>query len=288
VVGNDNRFSATFAIAADGCNSRLTEQLGFNQERKFYGTLVVAGLEMEGVELPEEHFPIFILNYVPGPSVFFLCNRTTAGRSILLTLSFDPELEYGKAMDYLTQHSPFTPWFKKAKKVSSVSAVENCYSPINEPFKDNTILTGDAAWCQEAENMGSIMCGWKAAHSVTYALLEGKPNREGILSYLEWWKKSFLEHYDHTIYLRNFLFPYALDESATNYIFSLIKETLPGTLDAYLIPQVVGEAIGKVMAQIMEEKPEIAPKLQRFGNASLEELMAELKEKGFPSHSKES
>ena len=169
-----------------------------------------------------------------------------------------------------------------------VSAVENCYSPIVEPFKDNILLIGDAAWCQEAENIGSLMCGWKAAHAVTYALLKEKPNREGVLSYLEWWKKSFLEHYDHTIYLRNFLFPYVLDEGATNYIFSLIKETLPATLDAYLIPQVVGEAIGEVMSQIMEERPEIVPKLQRFGSAPLGELMAELKEKGFPSHSKKS
>jgi flavin-dependent dehydrogenase len=241
---------------------------------------------MEGVELPEDHFPIFILNYIPGPSVFFLCNRATAGRSILLTLSFDPGLEHGKAMDYLIQHSPFTPWFKKAKKISSLSAVENCYSPITEPFKDNVLLIGDAAWCQEAENMGSLMCGWKAAHVVTHALLEGKPNREGVLSYLEWWKKSFLEHYDHTTYLRNFLFTYVLAESDTNYIFSLIKETLPATLDAYLIPQLMGKGIAQVMPQIMEERPEIVPKLQRFGSAPLEELMAELKEKGFPPHLK--
>ena len=287
VVGNDKRFNATFAISADGCNSRLTEQLGFNKGRKFYGTLFVAGWEMEGVELPEDHFPIFILNYVSGPSVFFLCNRATAGRSILLMLAFDPELNHEKAIDYLTQYSPFKAWFQKAKKISSVAAVENCYSPIAEPFKDNIFLIGDAAWCQEAENMGSLMCGWKAAHTVTYALLEGKPNREGVLSYMEWWKKSFLEHYDHTIYLRNFLFPYVLNESATNYIFSLIKETLPATLDAYLIPQVVGEAIGKVMVKIVEERPEIVPKLQRFSSAPLEELMVELKEKGFSSHPKD-
>jgi len=282
VVGDGKRFSANFAIGADGCNSRLTEQLGFNAKRKFYGTLVVAGWEMDGVELPEDHFPIFILNYVPRPSVFFLCNRTTAGRSILLALAFDPQMEHKKAIDYLIQHSPFISWFKKAKKVRGVSAVENCYSPIAEPFKDNTILIGDAAWCQEAENMGSLMCGWKAAHAVTYALLEEKPNREGVLSYLEWWKKSFIEHHDHTIYLRNFLFPYALDEGHTNYIFSIIKEPLPATLDAYLIPHVVGEAIGKVMTQIVEERPEIAPTLQRFSSTPLEELMDELREKGFP------
>jgi digeranylgeranylglycerophospholipid reductase len=287
VIGNGKQYNATFALGADGCNSRLAELLGFNQNREFYGTLVVGGLEMEGVELPGENFNIFILNYVPGPSVFFLCNRAGDERTILLSLAFDPELDHGKALDYLIHQSPFMAWFKKAKKLYSVSAVENCYAPITEPFKDNILFIGDTSWCQEAENMGSLMCGWKAAHALTQALLEGKSNREGILSYLEWWKKSFVKHYDHTVYLRNFLFPYVLDEGAANYIFSLVKETLPATLDAYLIPQVVGGGISKVMAQIAEERPEIPPKIQRFATAPLNELIAELTEKGFSSQSKE-
>jgi hypothetical protein len=89
------------------------------------------------------------------------------------------------------------------------------------------------------------------------------------------------------VYLRNFLFPYVLDESATNYIFGAIKETLPATLDAYRIPAVVGGALGQAMPKIAAERPEIVPKLQRFGGAPLEELMTELKEKGFPSRREE-
>jgi hypothetical protein len=261
--------------------------VGFNKERTFYGTLVVVGVEMEGVELPEEHFPIFILNYVPGPSVFFMCNRPTPGRAILLSIAFDPGLDHEKAIAYLTHKSPFAPWFKNARSLEKAAAVENCYSPIAEPLKDNVLFIGDTAWCQEAENMGSLMCGWKAAHAVTYALLEGKMNREGFSAYLEWWKRSFLEHYDHTVYLRNFLFPYVLDESAANYIFGTIKGTLPATLDAYRIPQVVGEALGQIMPQIMEERPDIVPNLQSFGGAPLAELMKGLTEKGFSSQSKE-
>jgi hypothetical protein len=95
--------------------------------------------------------------------------------------------------------SPFSPWFKKARLGGKQCAVLHFWSPIEDPFLDNVLVVGDAAWTIEAEITGSIMCGWKAAHAVTLALRDNKPTREGVESYLAWWKESFLKYVGHFI-----------------------------------------------------------------------------------------
>jgi Dehydrogenases (flavoproteins) len=53
VKGDDETFDGTFVIAADGINSRITQILGFNKERTFYGTLSAIGFYMRRVKLPQ-------------------------------------------------------------------------------------------------------------------------------------------------------------------------------------------------------------------------------------------
>lgn len=278
VIGNNRVFKGIFAIGADGCNSRLAEKLGFNQERKFYGTFLVRGMEMEGVELPYPDAASFIIGGRGTAGVFFICPRAIAGEYVVLALGLEPKVDLNDALEYLIKESVFSSWFKKAKSLRGTSAVENCYSPIEEPFRDNVLLVGDAAWCQEAEIMGSLMCGWKAAQVITLALLDNKVNREGILSYLDWWKRSYLDQYDHILYMRNLVMPYVFERDDIKYLFSLLKETQTATMNAYRFPVLLGEALGKFMPKIEAEKPGIIPKLQRYSTTPIEEILRALEE----------
>ena len=69
--------------------------------------------------------------------------------------------------------------------------MSNIVFPVQDPFKDNVLLIGDATWMMEFSNMAALCCGWKAAHTITLAVTDHKPNREGISNYLRWWEKIF-------------------------------------------------------------------------------------------------
>ena len=83
-------------------------------------------------------------------------------------------------------------------------------SHVENPYKDQVLLVSDAVWCAEAEMTGAVISGWKAANAVTYALVEGKISREGVKSYLDWWREEVIEKYDYKDMIRNAVLPYVL------------------------------------------------------------------------------
>jgi flavin-dependent dehydrogenase len=180
--------------------------------------------------------------------------------------SVDPANDHEELFNFFTRKSRFSPWFKKAKRIRQCAVVGNVYTPIFYPFKDNVLFAGDAGWCQEAEMTGAVMCGWKAANTITFALKEGMYNEEGIAPYIEWWKKYYLDKMDYNVFLKNLLMPLLCSDDEIDYLFSTIQETLPTVLDPYEVPTHMGKAMAKVMPTIRAERPALIKKLEMFSS----------------------
>jgi flavin-dependent dehydrogenase len=186
-------------------------------------------------------------------------------------------------MDHFIQRGIFSKWFRNAELVTKVGFVENVYSSIAEPFKDNVLLVGDAAWCQEIEINGAILCGWNAANAITVALRDNKPNREGISSYLDWWNSSIFQQHDYRDYLRPFTMTAYLSCEEIDYIFSLFKDPLPPCLHAFTGGRLLGMEIMNKLPLISQEKPQLAEKIMKFATSPIELAMAAGMRVGFPS-----
>jgi hypothetical protein len=143
------------------------------------------------------------------------------------------------------------------------------------------MLISDATWCQEAEMTGAVICGWKAANAVTLALLDGKPNKEGISSYLEWWEKKFYVPYADEefkpIHLEDFLNAEDID-----YLVTLIKEPFPATMNFYKMLRTIGTTYAELFPVIQEEKPAVMDKLMSMVN-QMDEIEEKARKAAFPN-----
>jgi digeranylgeranylglycerophospholipid reductase len=283
VTGSGQTFNSTFVIAADGINSRLAALSGFNQKRSYYGMMIGSSYRMTDVGFFDPDAFTMLFYGHPTPAVFALSPRAAGDGFYLICLTFDPRIEHAPLYDHLTKESPFAHAFKNAKVLERASVVENLWEPIYEPYRDNVLFIGDTSWAQEAENTGALMCGWKAANAVTRALLEKKISKEGVSSYLAWWKSSYCDDYNYIEYLKNYLMCNVFTSEDINYMFSLIQETMPATLDAYKLNRLMGEQLMKVLSRISQEKPNLVPKIQKFATAPLEELFSEMINAGYPN-----
>lgn len=278
-------FRGVFVIAADGRNSRIARVLGFNQGREFYGTANSQGYDMEGLSLPHPHALVqMLIESGRVPKLGFIIPRAWGDNLYMVIISdLDPTTDREAYFDYVITRSQFAPWFKHAKKVKRVGVCGNMWAPIEDPFKDNVLLVGDAGWCQEAEMTGAVMCGWKAANSVTLALVEGKTDRRGVQSYIDWWKKFHIERLDYQVFLRNAVMPIICDNEEIDYVFSKIPSPLPTNLDPYETPRFVGEGLQKVIPIIQRERPQLIAKLMKFNNYPLKILLNPTIRAGFPA-----
>jgi len=280
-TSSDNNFEGTFVIAADGLNSRIANLLGLNMKRIFYGTVKTISHEMVGVSMPcpltYKMTNIFEKKY-GVPLTFGIVPKATGNDTFWFFIGgpADERINFEDELHWFLENSSFSSWFKKAQLGERQSAILNFWSPIEDPFCDNVLIIGDAAWSIEAEITGSIMCGWKAAHAVTVALRDNKLNREGVEHYLRWWKESFLQ-YDYKGYLRSLAMLYVLNEEDVSYVYSLLDKPLPCTLNPHKLQELMNAAIFENLPKIQTERPEIIEKFQKIATEPLEELLKALR-----------
>lgn len=276
-------FWGRFVIAADGTNSLIAQRLGFNEQRTFYATLIGFGWDLLGSEMEE---PMSLKTWIgeEKPTVFmFSIPRAYSDEFAVIGGGFNPQIDFELQVDRFLSQGRFSSWFRKAEKVRRLSFCENVYSPIREPYRDNTILVGDAAWCQEIEITGAILCGWNAANAVTVALADNKINREGIESYIEWWKRSVADRHDFRDYLRPFTMPVVLSNEDIDFLFGSIKGPLRSTLHAFTGGEILTEEIQKLIPLIQEKKPRLFERIVKFGTTPLEILLQEGMRTGYPN-----
>jgi flavin-dependent dehydrogenase len=279
VTGNDEPFEGTFVIAADGVNSRIACLMGMNKERKYIGNLIDRVWHLEGIEIPEVAGISFIFSTYGFFFMTTICHKNQYHLG-LSTYNARDDLE-PKLNKIMYEDKVYSSWLKGARKTGETSCVVNMFSPIKEPFKDNVLFVGDSAWLLELTNPFAIMCGWKASNAVTLALLDGKINKEGISSYLEWWQKKFYEPYGSDefkpVHLEDFL-----DADDLDYLVGLIKEPFVATMNFYKMLHTIGNTYAELFPVIQEERPDVMEKLMGIIN-NMDEIEEKARKAGFPN-----
>jgi hypothetical protein len=180
--------------------------------------------------------------------------------------------------EYVTKESIYAKWFPNVKVTRVWPFVGSLWSPVSEPYKDNVLLVGDSTWFGEAEITGSMMCGWRAANAITVALRDNKLDREGVLNYIEWWKKSYPEFDDYRNFMMIMPFRFMFTEEEMNYLYSLFKSPLRASLNPFLVVRTVKKALEPMMAHIEQEMPSLAEKLKMMEIENIDKMTAKLKQ----------
>lgn len=276
-------FTGRFIIAADGTNSLIAKELNFNQNRTFYATLMGYGWDMLGSEMEE---PLSLKTWIgedKPTSFFFSIPRAYSDEYAVIGGGFNPQIDFASQMENFLTRGKFSSWFKNIEKVRKLAFCENVFSPIYEPYRDNTLLIGDAAWCQEIEISGAILCGWKAANALTVAMVDGQLNRQGIEPYLDWWKKSVADRHDFRDYLRPFTMPAVMADEEIDFLFGAVKGPLRSTLHAFTGGEILTAAIQELIPMIQKKRPRLFEKIVQFGTTPLEILLQDGITYGFPN-----
>ncbi len=288
ITAEGTHFRSTFTIAADGINSRLMKILDLNKQRKFYGTLQGAGYYMTGVAVPHPeaiNYPIIFHKTTQYPVMIWV-GRSPYGEDeywIYAGGPSHPEISYKDILDQTVTDSPFSGWFTHAKVVKRHAHVNNIWSPTPTPFKDNVLIVGDAGWTVEAECTGSMMSGLKAAHAISEALREGKPNRAGVQKYISWWQHHFPESVDYKDFL-TLLSSGLVGEDAATYLYKLVTEILPCSLNPYNLLNSINGSIMQKLDRIQTERPDILAKLQSAATVPIDVQMKGFISTGYPNY----
>jgi digeranylgeranylglycerophospholipid reductase len=279
VHGGDKSFEGKYLIAADGVNSHIAQQMGFNKDRIYLCNLRALTRFIFGADLLEPDACTVVFGFIKeGPIQMFVFPGPEEGIYSRTVLTLHPRVNLEAAERYFTKEAFCAAWFKNAKTLRTLSANENCYSPIVEPHKDRVLVIGDAAATQELENHGAMICGWKAGHAISLALQEENLGLEvtSISRYVNWWKEDYISYYDYDAYMKNWALPLIFNTAEEiDYLFSLIKEPLPSCFNHHTYRKYLGQAIRNIMPTMKREKPEMLQKLRRMG-APCAELIAEV------------
>ena len=110
------------------------------------------------------------------------------------------------------------------------------------------------------------------------ALRDNKPDREGVLNYIEWWKKSYPGFDDYRNFFMFWAFWATFSEEELNYLFSLLKKPLRSTLNPFLVVRLIKKALEPMMPQIQKELPSAAEKLKMLEIDNVDKIADKLKE----------
>jgi flavin-dependent dehydrogenase len=280
VEGSGRSFEGSYVIAADGVNSRIAEDMGFNKDRTYYCNVYAMTYYMSGLELQEPHDMMIRVSTIleEGDASLYIAPRPAKGEHNILVLSLHPEVNLEIALDYFMNKAFCATWFKKAKKLKVLSAVINLYSPMIEPYRDRVLVAGDVGSLVDLENHGAMLSGWKAGQAISTAIQEANLELEitGISKYVNWWKEAYINAYNHDDLIKGFALSYILNKNdEIDYLYGLIKETLPAVWSPEGAGKAMRPALARAMPIIERERPDIFKKLQRRGLPATE-VLAEL------------
>jgi len=279
VEGSGQSFEGKYLIAADGANSRIAHMLGMNEDRHYYCQFRALANDWSGVEPPE---PDAFVNgdtarMKEGPFSFFLFPEAREGLYWQAVISIDPRVDLKAAESHFLKQPLFAPWFKNAKKVRTLSAIGNCYTPIVEAYKDRVLVAGDVGSMLELQITGAMISGWKAGHAVSLALQEENLELEvtALAHFDNWWKEAYVNYYSQDELMKNPVLNLILEPEEIDYLFSLIKEPMRPCLNPYTIREDWGQAMRNLSPIIQQNRPEMYQKLGKMG-LTAREIMAEL------------
>jgi flavin-dependent dehydrogenase len=267
VVVTDNRgdeYHGKFIIAADGVNSRIVRCLGLDKERTFLGTYKDMARTYVGAEVPGSEALLFGMGW--DCSISF-APEIEKGHYHVAGASYNVACDIDSIIDKVLVSEPYATWFKNAKEIEGhrTSCVSHIAVPLQMPFKDNVVLVGDAGWMQEISNPGAIMMGWKAAHSITEALIDKEINAKGVKSYIDWYEKYMFQPVGKRMAasggadMKDFLTAEDVD-----YMASLVKNPLTATMNFFVMFKTIGTTFAELLPRIGEERPDVMQKLMAY------------------------
>jgi len=270
VEGSGQSFEGRYLIAADGINSRVARVTGFDDDRTYLCQMRCISHYVTGLELPEPDACMAIYGYLKEcPIQAFIFPRPSVEEYNFIVITIHPKVDLEAASDYFMKEAFCAPWFKNAKISRTLSANENCYTPIVEAYKNRVFVSGDVGATQELEITGAIISGWKAGQAASLALQEENLGLEvtATAKYADWWKEAYVDYYSWDAYMKTWSLPFALGEpEVIDYLFGLLEEPIPACFNPYTARKYVGKAIRKVMPTMEKERPEV---LKRLGNMGL-------------------
>ena len=270
--------SSKAAIAADGVNSRLTEELGLNKTRKHFGTMQALTYYVEGVECP---YPPAWMNFVgrghvpSGKGQLYVLPKPQKDGASVYEITYGHPASDTSSMEedvkWFLEKGTFSSWFNKARIVKTLSAVLKFSTPILEPRVGRILVVGDAASYIEVYNQGGLMYGHKAATAITSFLDTGK----GLEDYIDFWKETFGYNKPGAIEDAVQAFGlHVLQDEEIDYLFSLTEnESYKGYVNEYSSKETIMGALKIHMEEIKRDRPELAEKIGKFEQFSTEELL---------------
>lgn len=257
----------SLVIAADGTNSRIAQQLGYNNNRRHIANLYATSYFIQGFDSPCGQSIVTACAFLDaGPVYLFLLPRPEGDSWNLLVLSLEEAVDLQQAFETLRKDGRYAAWFKNVKVLQETAAVEQIYSPIIKPVRNGVIITGDAGSCQELECLGAMVTGWKAGCAAATALKERELGiaPQALAAYEDWWLNTYIKKYDHQDYLSIFGLAYTMVKpEIIDYIFSIMgAEPFAATFNPYRSVGLIGERMQSLFPKIMAERPDI---LQQLG-----------------------
>jgi len=269
--GKQREVRSRIAIAADGVNSRIVQNLGLNKERKFFGTPRVVSYILQGVKTPFPNaFIMFQGKAYSGGQIGYgmpKAPRKKGEQPLYEVTGFSEE-----AIQKFIRAGRFLDWFKDAQVVHKTSAALNFYTPIVEPVAGNVMIVGDAASFIEVYVQGAIMYGFRAAKAAAKELREGN----GLTDYVRYWKNSYEynspEKRDEAC--RTALGIPKLTDDEIDYLFALLEpQKIRSYYDEFDAPQHIIAAIRNHLPWIRKDRPDLAGKIDELLVASVEEIL---------------
>lgn len=281
ITGNGHTFEAPFAVAADGVNSRIARLLGFNRERRFKGTARYVTWIVEG---PVPVDPGSFNFIITGQGVFSIYPDHRSNVFHVNTFSADTRLDLNACIErFMTEDKTYAPWFAGVRKKEVVNCVVNLLSPVREPFRDNVLLIGDAAWVMEFSNMAAICTGWKAGNEIALARIDRKTGPEGLSAYLAWWEQCFYNPYGRYDFGMGAGEPQDyLSNEEIDYLAGLVREPFPATMNFFTLFSTIGSTYATFFPVIEQERPEIMEKLIQM-RANMDTFRERTVSTGFPN-----
>ena len=280
-TNSGERFVGTFCIAADGVNSRLARLCGLNRDRIFLHTSRAVSYYITGVKFERSEIICLGICYDHG-------GLGTVQFSMLPSVYRNDEywlyIVGQERFEFLVNKSPFSSWFQKVEVTHTRCAITSNWSPAREPFSNNILFVGDSCWFAEAENTGALLSGHKAANAVCYALHTGKINREGVIEYIDWWKRHWAESHDYREFLCYPVFNRLFTEDEHNYLHRVVTQKLPWTLNPFKLYVRLMQGIQPHMEQIKSERPALAQKIALFRPERTISMMKPVARAGFPPY----
>jgi hypothetical protein len=223
----------------------------------------------------------FILTEKGNFSIYPECKKDTYH---LTTFGTNTRMDFHASLEHFSKKDrTYAHWFANAKKVGMITCVANLLTPIKDPFRDNVLLIGDAAWIMEFSNMAALCTGWKAGNAVTLALIDNNLTREGLASYFEYWEKYFYGPHGESDFGigGGELYDYLSGEEM-DYLVGLVTEPFPATMNFFTLFGTIGETYAALFPRIEQERPEVMEKLLKM-RENMEEECKKTVRLGFPN-----